>query len=262
VAFRSHAVDTLEGRRDAMADSVGNTTSLNRPRAIDESGGLVTAMHWRRATVMVSCLVALISSTVRAQSTPIADRSPSALLQLGESAKALFDAAYASDWRSAADRMQSVTDAASALPLDLPKADIVGHLKTAVQYAGDGTTARDRIETMEEANLITRLAADLSALFQPPVPYEATMLGYYGRQLELGLVASRPSLLAQSADALQSTWSRLEPTLERGGHIDVAKRFTDIVVQLVGAQRPAQYVAPTRAELTETDRINQLLMQR
>jgi hypothetical protein len=216
-------------------------------------------IHLLRAKAIVLCIAALAPATGRAQSAPTADRPPAALQQLGESAKGLFDAAYASDWRSASERMQSLNDAASALPMDLPKADIVGHIKTAVQYAGDGTSARDRIETMEEANLITRLAADLSALFQPPVPYEATMLGYYGRQLELGLVASRPSLLAQSADALQSTWSRLQPTLERGGHTDEAKRFMDILVQLVGAQRPAQYVAPTRAELTEADRIEQLL---
>jgi hypothetical protein len=63
------------------------------------------------------------------------------------------------------------------------------------------------------------------------------MLGYCGRQLELGLVAARPTLLAQSADALQSTWSRLQPTIERLGVVDDAKRFTDIVVQLAGARR-------------------------
>jgi hypothetical protein len=222
----------------------------------------MSAIHMPRATAILWCIVALIPSTVRGQSTPAADRPPSALLQLGAAAKGLFDAAYASDWRSASDQMQSASEAASVLPLDLPQPDIVGHLKAAVQYAGDGTKAHDRIETMEEANLITRLVADLSALFQPPVPYEATMLGYYGRQLELGLVASRPSLLAQAADALQSTWSRLQPTLERRGQVDETKRFMDILVDLVGAQRPAQYVAPTRAELTEADRIEQLLMRR
>jgi hypothetical protein len=181
------------------------------------------------------------------------------LLELGQSAKSLFDAAYASDWRSASEQVRAMNDAASTLPRDLPHPDIVGHLKSAVQYAADGANARDRIETMDEANTITRLVADLSASFQPQVPYEATMLGYYGRQLELGLVASRPSLLAQAADALQSTWSRLEPTLERRGNADEAKRFTDIVAQLVGAQRSAQFVAPTRAALTEAERIEQLL---
>jgi hypothetical protein len=194
-----------------------------------------------------------------AQSAPAADRPPSVLLQLGQSGKSLFDAAYASDWRSAAEQMRAVNDAASMLPLDLPKPDIVSRLKSAVQYAGDGTNARDRTETMDEANTITQLVAGLTASFQPQVPYEATMLGYYGRQLELGLVASRPALLAQATTDLQSTWSRLEPTLERRGAVDEAKRFSDIVVQLVGAQRPAQFVAPTRAELTEADRIESLL---
>jgi hypothetical protein len=215
-------------------------------------------VNGRQALAIAVCGVALIEGPLHAQSSA-ADRPPSALLQLAESAKGLFDAAYASDWRSAAEKMSILSDAATSLPLGLPKPDIGGQLKAAVQYAGDGTNAHDRIETMDEANTITRLAADLAATFQAQVPYEAKMLGYYGRQLELGLVASRPTLLAQSTDALQSAWARLEPTLERRGHIDEAKRFSDIVVQLVGARRPAQYVAPTRAELTEAERIEQLL---
>jgi hypothetical protein len=44
----------------------------------------------------------------------------------------------------------------------------------------------------------------------------------------------------------------------RRGDIDEARRFTDIVVQLEGARRPADFVAPTRAELTEADRIVKL----
>jgi hypothetical protein len=218
----------------------------------------VAPARWRQALAILSCVAVVLPSTGRAQ-TPAADRPPSAVLQLAESAKSLFDAAYASDWRSASEQTRSLNDAVSALSPDLPRPDIVGHLKAAVQYAGDGTNAHDRVETMDEANTITRLAADLSALFQPQVPYEAKMLGYFGRQLELGLVASRPAVLAQAADALQSTWSRLEPTLVRSGQVDEAKRFTDIVAQLVGARRPAQYVAATRAELTEAERIEELL---
>jgi hypothetical protein len=218
-----------------------------------------TGAEYRWALAMMACMAALIPSTVNAQSTPAADRPPSGLQELAGYAKSLFDAAYASDWRSASEQMHAMSDTASVLPLDLPKPDIVGRLKAAVQYAGDGTSAHDRFETMDEANTITRLTAGLSAEFQSQVPYEARMLGYYGRELELGLVASRPSLLAQTVDELQSAWTRLEPTMERRGHVDEAKRFTDIVVQLIGAERPAQYVSPTRAELAEAERIEQLL---
>ena len=56
-----------------------------------------------------------------------------------------------------------------------------------------------------------------------------------------------------------ATWSRLQSIVERRGHIDDAKRFTDIVAQLIAARRPADYVAPTRAELAEAERIGQLL---
>ena len=39
------------------------------------------------------------------------------------------------------------------------------------------------------------------------------------------------------------------------GHVDEAKRFTDIVVQFEGAQQPADFAAPTRAELEAVDRL-------
>jgi hypothetical protein len=158
---------------------------------------LTLASAWRRRVlVMLLCVSALIPSTMRAQSAPAADRPPSALQQLGQSATALFDAAYAGGWRTAAEWMRSVNESASTLPTDLPKPDRVGRLQAAVRYVGDATNAHDRIETMDDANALTRLVADLSSEFQPQLPYEAKMLGYYGRQLELGLVAARPTLLA------------------------------------------------------------------
>ena len=217
--------------------------------------------RYRQSLAIAAWVTLLIPSSGYAQSAPAADRPPSVLLQLAESAASLFDAAYASDWRSASERMRSVSDAASMLPTDLPRPDVVSHLKAAVLYAADGVNAHDRIETMDEANTMTRLVADLSAMFQAPMPYEAAMLGYYGRQLEFGLVSSRPSTLSDSATALQATWSRLQSIVERRGHIDDAKRFTDIVAQLIAARRPADRVAPTRAELAAAERIGQLLSQ-
>jgi hypothetical protein len=54
---------------------------------------------------------------------------------------------------------------------------------------------------------------------------------------------------------LRQQWDRLVPTIERLGHAGEASRFTDIVVTLEGARRPADYVAPTRAELEAVDRL-------
>jgi hypothetical protein len=108
---------------------------------------------------------------------------------------------------------------------------------------------------MDVANSITRLAADLSAQFQTEVPIGVVMLDYYGRQLELGIATGRQSTLTQATADLRQQWDRIEPDILRRGHADEARRFTDIVVQLEGARQPADFVAPTRAELDAVDRL-------
>ena len=198
------------------------------------------------------------ASPAPASAIPAAERPPSSLTQIGESAKSLFDAAYASDWSAAANLMQSMSESASELPATLPKPDLVAQLQSRLGDVRQTISMHQRIETMDDANSLTRLVADLSAEFQTQVPYEAVMLGYYGRQLELGIASTRPASLTQASTDLRSTWNRIEPAIERRGHIDDARRFTDIVVQLEGARRPADFVAPTRAELSEADRIEKL----
>ena len=53
-------------------------------------------------------------------------------------------------------------------------------------------------------------------------------------------------------------WTSLEPALEQGGHLDDERRFKDIVADLDGAQRPADFVAPTRATIAEAEQIERL----
>jgi hypothetical protein len=189
---------------------------------------------------------------------PVADRPPVALTQIGESAKWLFDAAEAADWSAAADRLRSINDSASQLPDDLPAGDLVAQFQSRLDSLRQDVPARDRIATMEHANAITRLVAELSEQFQTAVPLEAVLLGYHGRQLALGLAAGRSSTLIRATSDLQTAWNALEETVEMHGWTDEARRFTDIVVQLEGATRPADFVAPVRAELTEADRIEKL----
>ena len=111
---------------------------------------------------------------------------------------------------------------------------------------------------MDFANSITRIVAELSAPYQAEIPYKIVLLDYYGRQLELGLAASRPSTLKQATADLRQTWNSVEPSILRRGHVDDARRFTDIVVQLEGSQHPADFVVPVRAELAAVDRLEKI----
>jgi len=143
-------------------------------------------------------------------------------------------------------------------PGTLPKPDLVAQLRSRLEDVEQRVNAHQRIEAMDDANGITLRVADLSAEFQTQVPYEVLMLGYYGRQLELGIASARAPTLTQACTDLRTTWNRIEPAVERRGHVDAARRFTDIVVQLEGARRLADVVAPTRAELAEADQIEKL----
>ncbi len=189
---------------------------------------------------------------------PEADRPPSALLEIGVLAKGLFDAAYSSDWSAAAERVRALNESASALPDTLLKPELVAQLRSRLEHVGQTVSAHQRIETMDDANAITRLVADLAARFERRVPYDAVMLGYYGRQLELGIASGQPSTLSQASGDLSSTWDRLEPKILELGAVDEVRRFTDILVQLEAAQRPAEFIAPTRAALAGADRIEKL----
>jgi hypothetical protein len=214
---------------------------------------------------IAKCLVLFVlvggAAGARASQTSaiaVADRAPTALLRIGDSAKWLFDAAYASDWATANTWMQSIDESVSRLPIPLPKPDLVSQLRLLVTGAKEHVRAQERIGTMDDANAMTRIVADLSAMFHTDITSDVVMLGYYGRQLELGIAASRPATLKQAATDLRSVWNRIEPAIERRGRVDDARRFTDIVVALDGARRPADFVAPTRAELAEADHIEKL----
>jgi hypothetical protein len=198
------------------------------------------------------------ATSVNATEPPLADAPPAALVRVGESAEGLFDAAAASNWLTATEQVQALSEAASQLPPHLPKADLVAQLRTRIDDVKQSAAARRRVETMDFANSITRIIADLSAEFQTDVPIDVVMLDYYGRQLELGIATGRQSTLTQATADLRQQWNRIEPTIERRGHVDEARRFKDIVVQLEGARRPADFAAPTRAELVAVDRLERI----
>ena len=189
---------------------------------------------------------------------PAAERPPDALVQIAELAKDLFDAARTSNWSNVAGAVQSLKESISVLSSPRLKPDLTAQLRSRIGDLERSAKARRRVQSMDFANSITRLVAELSAPYQTEIPYEIVLLDYYGRQLQLGLVASRPSTLKQATADLRQTWNAVEPSILRRGHVDDARRFTDIVVQLEGATHPSDFVAPVRAELAAVDRLEKI----
>jgi hypothetical protein len=189
------------------------------------------------------------ADTLNAGRIPAADEPPAALLQLGQSATDLFDSARSADWRQASASLQAVNEAASNLPADLQDAGLVANLQSRLVSVREATNDRRQLETMEGANAITHIVAELAQKYRPEVPYEVRMLGYYGRQIELGVASGDSTIARRAASDLTEAWNRIQPEMDRRGQPEDARRFTAIVVRLMNARQPADFGAPAADEL-------------
>jgi hypothetical protein len=198
------------------------------------------------------------SEPARAYVVPGADRPPASLVRTEQSAEELFDAAWSSDWLRAAEELQSLREAASDLPDEMPRLDLVAKLRSNIVDLSDATSMKQRVETMDAANAITQIVAELCAQFRPMVPYDVKMLGYYGRQIELGLASGRLADSQQGVSDLVTVWNRTEAAIGRSGHADDARRFSDLVVELMSATRQDDFVRPVTAELEAVSRLERI----
>jgi len=198
------------------------------------------------------------SSLITQQAVQYVDGPPASLVEVGDSATELFDAARLSNWSDADVVLQTLKTSSAALPTTWSTPDLASRLVSRLAEVRASVSARQRLQTMDLANGITRLVADLSSEYRMPVPYPLVLLDYYGRELELGIAAGDQTRLAQATADLQQTWNRFERTVLERGAVDDARRLTDSVAQLADARAPGDFVAPTRAELAAVDALKRL----
>jgi hypothetical protein len=186
------------------------------------------------------------------------DRPPLTLLAIGARAVEIFDAANLSNWRQADLTLQAMKEFSAALPDTFSNPDALSRLQSGLDEVGDAVSARQRWQTMDFANRVTRLVADLSEDDKPESPYALVLLGYYGRELMLGIESDDQPRLKRAVADLRQTWNRFERIVLQRGAVDEARRFTDIVVQLESATATSEFVDPARAELDASSRLEKI----
>jgi hypothetical protein len=230
---------------------------------------VVTLPRLLRSAGLVALVVARWSAFESAQAReaplPLAqqlasgvDRPPLMLLAVGGRAADLFDAARLSNWREADLALQAMKEFSAALPDTFSNRDVLSRLHSRLKDVGEAVSSRQRLQTMDFANGITRLVTDLAEEYKPEGPYALVLLGFYGRELELGIESGNQARLKRAIADLRQTWSRFERVVLERGAVDEARRFTDVVVQLEGARAPGDFVGPTRAELDAVSRLENL----
>jgi hypothetical protein len=227
-------------------------------RRLVMTGGVVSliAVGWPNRQPTQAGAVAL--PAVAQSPAAVENRPPPSLLDVGNDAAVLFDAARLANWSDAEAALQDMTESAAELPVSSWKPDLAMQLQSRLEEVGDAVSTRQRLQTMAAANAITQLVAGLAEEYQTELPYALVMLGYYGRALELGIAAGDGARLQQAVADLQQTWNRFEPIVLQRGADDDARRFTDIVAQLDGATAPADFVEPTRAALAAVIRLKDI----
>jgi hypothetical protein len=200
-------------------------------------------------------VLATLSSQTSSQGLPAADEPPAAVVEAADAARYLFDAARDSNWDEAASQLEALRTAMAALPNDLGAPKLRHSVRIRARELARTVPANERVRTMEAANEIIQSAADLAHTFHTSTPAAMTLLDYYGRQLEIGVAAHRPSLVRRATADMRQAWNELRPELERQGRIDEVRRLTDIVVSLEGTTRAADVQRLARAELDEVQHL-------
>lgn len=184
-------------------------------------------------------------------------RPPIALQQLGDSSVAIFDDARAGRWFDASAEMEGIDTRLTELPTDLPYPDVVARMRARLRSLARGIAAHRTLAVLDDANALTRFVIQIADGFEVTVPFDIAILPYYGRQLKIGILGGRLTLLRRTTQDLRATWTRAEPrVIERGSTAD-ARRFTDIVVDLEGARRVSDFTRLAKAELDVAASLNQ-----
>ncbi len=214
----------------------------------------------RRQTAPPTTTYSAAPSTAAAQPTAL-DPPPAPLTQIGDAATQIFEDARLSRWNNASLTARVLRESRSAFPTGGLAPDLIAQLRTHITGVERGVHARRRAATMDEANGLSRIVIELSAHYQARVPADVMLLDYYGRQIEIGLARSQPATLRRATADLRQTWNTVEPSILGKGDVDDARRFTDVVVQLEEARRPADYAKPVLAERAEAERIENIFVQ-
>ena len=208
-----------------------------------------------RATLL---LAGLLAAAIGHASPPVAAGSatpvPAALVLSAESGEGVYDAARANDWPEAGKQLQALR---STLPAIGPGPD-AGRLQTAIAALTADVAARQRHPVLRDANEVTRLVAQLTAPYNPPVPTAIVMLDYYGRELQLWAESGNRRELAATKAAILRTWHEIRSDVVAHGGSRQADAFDGQVGQVEQAVRPADYRKIAASFLDQVDELEKV----
>jgi hypothetical protein len=197
----------------------------------------------------------LLSGVIVAQLPPVADRPPESVVQVRETALAVFDAALQQDWPAASERVRMLNHAITLLPRDETKPDITAQLRGRMLALQRAVESRLATAAAADANWVARLAEEIAASYEPALPPDMRLLGFFGRALEVDAAADARRKANTDLADLRTVWRRVEPTVLQCDGTDAARTFSDALVGLDGAISGGDLASAARAEIAAAERV-------
>jgi hypothetical protein len=213
----------------------------------------------QKLTGLLMAITALVVQPSGARS----QQPPASLVDVGEFGENIYDLAKAKDWANVGQKMKALEDAAKKLASDLKGAEAgQKRLGMTLKALGKAVTAKDEQATKREANQVTLIAADLIEPFNPEVPAAVTRLDYYGRELEIWVLAKDTAKLKATGDAMRKAWEKLQAAVKTKGGNAEAKRFNRLMDQVTAAKTVDDYARITTPILDEVDNLEKVFKKK
>ncbi|GFE69127.1 hypothetical protein [Chroococcus sp. FPU101] len=188
------------------------------------------------------------------------DQVPKSLSEVGELGEDLYDMTKANNWTKASTSLTKLETEAKRLARDLQGANQtkLKQLNDNIALLKVALATNNHNVTMQKANQITLIAANLTASYQLKVPIEVTLLDYYGRELEIWSATENTEKLKETANQIKHIWTQVKPSILKQGGTKQAQKFDQLVSQVSLSKSPTQYGRLATPILNEVDNLEKV----
>jgi hypothetical protein len=177
------------------------------------------------------------------QKTPTNVEAEQSIQTIEATSQNVYENVKASQWEQASDELSKLKQARNDLKssgLGKGSDQYVDRISMDLQKQ---IGQKDRLPAMESANQLTRAAMDLGEPVPSTTPKELSLLDYYGRELEIGVISNDKNKLSAASRDIKHTWNAIKPKVEaqeggKGGHV---AQFDQLVKQLDKAKSTQDY---------------------
>lgn len=167
---------------------------------------------------------------------------PDALAALSNDSERLYSLASADDWPNISHTANAIRLDYNQLPINLTDFPAQStQLASAIMDLNQQVLGHHRYPIMRSANRIMLIAARLAAPFRSRVPFAIELLGYYGREIEVGAMTGDTGAVHSAASQLPQVLTTLHATVAQRGSVAAAEGLDNIAALLVHAGTPDDY---------------------